>query len=88
MDIIKRLQAVLTPWWNWGPQGVNRLSSLSADFFGESIADVHRFEIQWLGIHFAIELGRTPRRMTDAEEAELRTRVVAFKTKYRKEASL
>lgn len=44
------------------------------DFADESLGNVWFFEIQWMGLHLAFEIGRTPRKITDAEIAEYRAR--------------
>ena len=56
--------AVITaiePWYDWGKIGVERMESLRV---GETPADgeVRFVELQWFGIHLAIQVGRTPKK--------------------------
>ena len=51
------------PWYDWGRYGVIRV-----DDRGEG--DVPHFEVDWLGLHLLIAVGRTPR-ATKSEEGAL-----------------
>lgn len=61
----RRFIAATEPWYNWGEIYVERMEGMHAgsDGFPQSIGEgaVRYFEIQWLGIHFALQFGRTPR---------------------------
>lgn len=50
----------LEPWYDWGKISVQRMESLRP---GKSITDgeVRYFEMQWLGVHIAFQIGRTPK---------------------------
>ncbi|SFO02041.1 hypothetical protein [Sphingomonas sp. OK281] len=50
----------LEPWYDWGKIGVERMESLRP---GKTATDgeVRFFELQWLGIHIAFQIGRTPK---------------------------
>lgn len=56
--------AAIEPWYNWGEIYVERMEGMHAgsDGFPQSIGEgpVRYFEIQWFGMHFALQLGRTP----------------------------
>jgi hypothetical protein len=58
----RRLLAGLEPWYDWGLTSVFRLDSLTSNLADEVSGEVHRFEIQWLGIHLGFQIGRTPKR--------------------------
>lgn len=66
----KFLKAI-EPWYAWGQHEILRIDQHESDFADESTGNVFRFEIQWFGIHFAFELGRTPHKVA-AEEIEVR----------------
>ncbi|WP_242186558.1 hypothetical protein [Sphingomonas sp. CARO-RG-8B-R24-01] len=59
-----RLIAAIKPWYMWGWIGVERLQELRTDEGGRiesgGEGEVRYLEIQWLGVHFAVQLGRTP----------------------------
>jgi hypothetical protein len=50
----------LEPWYDWGKIGVERMESLRP---GKTATDgeVRFIELQWLGIHIAFQIGRTPK---------------------------
>lgn len=50
----------IEPWYDWGKISVHRMESLRP---GRSITDgeVRYFELQWLGVHIAFQIGRTPK---------------------------
>ncbi|MES3084951.1 hypothetical protein [Sphingomonas faeni] len=50
----------IEPWYDWGKISVQRMETLRP---GKSITDgeVRYFELQWLGIHIAFQVGRTPK---------------------------
>ena len=74
---IKRGLKKLEPWFDWGRCERERLDSKCVHFTDESWGEVFRFELQWLGFHFGFEIGRTPRKLTDAEVAANRHRLAA-----------
>lgn len=51
----------IEPWYDWGRIGVERMESLRP---GKTATDgeVRFFELQWLGIHLAFQIGRTPKK--------------------------
>lgn len=55
-DVIDALE----PWYDWGKIGVERMESLRP---GKTATDgeVRFFELQWLGVHIAFQIGRTPK---------------------------
>ncbi|EJU14956.1 hypothetical protein LH128_01232 [Sphingomonas sp. LH128] len=77
---IKRGLKKIEPWFDWGRCERTRLDSKCAHFTDESWGQVHRFDLQWLGVHFAIELGRTPAKVTLAEAERRRARYNALTT--------
>ena len=50
----------LERWYDWGKIGVERMESLRP---GKTATDgeVRFFELQWLGVHIAFQIGRTPK---------------------------
>lgn len=65
---IKRIE----PWYAWGQHEILRIDQHEPDFADESAGNVFRFEIQWFGIHFAFEVGRTPPKVPVEEVAARR----------------
>ena len=57
---LKRLFDALVPWYDWRTANVFRLDAHDPEFADESEGNVGRIELQWLGLHFAFEIGRTP----------------------------
>jgi hypothetical protein len=51
----------IEPWYDWGRIGVERMESLRP---GQTPTDgeVRYVELQWLGLHVAFQIGRTPKR--------------------------
>lgn len=76
-SLIKRGLAKATPWYEWSRANVFRLDAQCRDFADESSGDVWRLQIQWLGLHFGAEIGRTPRKPTDGEVSIQRARLAA-----------
>lgn len=66
---IRRHAPWLEPWYDWGTTNAFRLDAQESDFSDESEAEVRHFEVQWLGLHFAIQIGRTPPRVPETEVA-------------------
>jgi hypothetical protein len=54
----------IEPWYDWGRISVERMESLRR---GQTPTDgeVRFFELQWLSIHIAFQIGRTPKRADD-----------------------
>lgn len=75
--LIKRGLAKIEPWYQWRQRDIFRIDAHERDFSDESTGRAFQFEIQWLGVHFAFELGRTPRKHTPAEIAAERQRIAA-----------
>jgi hypothetical protein len=63
-SVWQRFIAAIEPWYNWGEIYVERMEGMHAgsDGFPRSIGEgpVQYFEIQWLGVHLAVQFGRTP----------------------------
>uniref|UniRef100_UPI0035CAADEE hypothetical protein n=1 Tax=uncultured Sphingomonas sp. TaxID=158754 RepID=UPI0035CAADEE len=60
----RRFIAALEPWYNWGTASVERMQGMHlVDGYSVAMAEgeVRFFEIQWLGVHLEIQLGRTPK---------------------------
>lgn len=60
--IVKKLE--LEPWYNWGTIDIERMEGIFLD--GEHVlaggeGPVRYLEIQWIGLHFQVQLGRTPK---------------------------
>jgi hypothetical protein len=60
-----RFLAAIEPWYNWGEIYVERMEGISpgADSFPQATGEgpVRFCELQWLGIHLAVQIGRTPK---------------------------
>lgn len=74
-SLIKRGLAKIEPWYGWGQRDIFRIDFHELDFSDESEGKAFKFEIQWLGVHFAFELGRTPPKVTMAEVAARKLRL-------------
>lgn len=57
---LERIFHAVVPYYDWRPANVFRLDACAPDFADESEGNVGRFELQWLGLHLAFEIGRTP----------------------------
>lgn len=77
MAAIKRGLAKIEPWYDWRRSDIYRIDARERDFSDESEGKAFQFELQWFGLHFAIELGLTPRKRTDAEIAERKALIAA-----------
>jgi hypothetical protein len=66
--LIKRGLTAITPWWNIASTDVLRLESWGGHYTADSYGSVPRVDVQWLGLHVAFEIGRTPPKLTDAEK--------------------
>ncbi len=62
-----RFTRAIEPWWDYGTSDIARLDTHSRDFDDESCGEAYAFQIQWLGFHFEITVGRTPPRVTRDE---------------------
>ncbi|MEH3122004.1 MAG: hypothetical protein PGN16_08500 [Sphingomonas phyllosphaerae] len=62
---LRRFITAVEPWYNWGEISVERMQKLRLDDGGRVCSggegEVRFFEIQWLGVHFAVQVGRTPK---------------------------
>lgn len=58
MTRLRRLLALVEPWYNWGKVAVERMETVDGLYSDEG--DVRFFEVQWLGLHLGFQLGRTP----------------------------
>ncbi|WP_242183124.1 hypothetical protein [Sphingomonas sp. CARO-RG-8B-R24-01] len=61
----QRILAAVEPWYNWGEIYIERMQGMrmGSDDFPQAIGEgcVRYVEIQWFGIHFAVQFGRTPK---------------------------
>lgn len=55
-NILRRLE----PWYDWGT--INTVNMDARTDAEQVEGDVYRFELQWLGLHIGIQIGRTPKR--------------------------
>ncbi|MEG3176164.1 hypothetical protein U1872_07990 [Sphingomonas sp. RB3P16] len=62
---LRRLLGAIEPWYNWGEVHVERMQEVR---FGDGShieaggeGPVRYVELQWLGIHLAVQFGRTPK---------------------------
>lgn len=75
---LRRALMAIEPWYDLRDCDVSRLDAQCRHFTDEAVGYVRRLEVQWLGIHFAIELGRTPSKVSPEESAERRARYAAL----------
>jgi hypothetical protein len=63
---LRRIIAAAEPWYNWGEVYVERMQEIRVDDGGRlhvgGEGPVRYIELQWFGIHVAIQFGRTPKR--------------------------
>ena len=62
---LRRFVAAIEPWYNWGEVYVERMQELR---LGDGVhigaggeGPVRFVEVQWFGIHLALQFGRTPK---------------------------
>jgi hypothetical protein len=79
MQALSRFIKSIEPWHDWGRREISRLDMQCRDFADESYGKVWFFEIQWLGLHLAFEIGPTPRKITAEEIAAYRDRTAELK---------
>jgi hypothetical protein len=77
---VRRHVPWLEPWYDWGISNVFRLDTQEEDFSDESEGPARFFELQWLGISLAVQVGRTPRKITAEEVAANKARNAANET--------
>jgi hypothetical protein len=58
---IRRAVRAIEPWYDWGRIGVERMEPLRTGEISID-GDVRFVELQWLGLHVALQIGRTPSR--------------------------
>lgn len=63
MQMIRKALVAIEPWYDWGVIHVERMQELRVengrlDVGGEG--PVRYFALQWLGLHFQVQIGRTP----------------------------
>jgi hypothetical protein len=60
----QRILTALEPWYNWGELYVERMQGMrmGSDEYPQAAGEgsVRYVEIQWFGMHLAIQFGRTP----------------------------
>jgi hypothetical protein len=64
---IRRHAPWLEPWYDWGKTTTWRLDQVERDFSDEAEGEVWEVELQWFGLHFAVRLGRQPRKVSAAQ---------------------
>ncbi|WP_159981890.1 MULTISPECIES: hypothetical protein [unclassified Novosphingobium] len=79
MQTLHRLIAAIEPWYDWRQRDIFRLDTEERDFSDESEGTAFRFDLQWLGVHLAFEIGRTPRKIPAAEVAANKARLARQK---------
>lgn len=61
----QRFISAVEPWYNWGEIYVERMQGMrmAGDDFPQATGEgaVRYVEIQWFGIHLAVQFGRTPK---------------------------
>ena len=57
----------LEPWYDWSRVNIWRLDQVERDFSDEAEGEVWEVELQWFGLHFAVRLGRQPRKVSAAQ---------------------
>lgn len=57
---LAKLLRRLEPWYDWGT--INTVNMDARTDAEQVEGDVYRFELQWLGLHLGIQIGRTPKR--------------------------
>ncbi|MFV1919168.1 hypothetical protein VPH46_07020 [Sphingomonas sp. MJ1 (PH-R8)] len=75
---VRRHVPWLEPWYDWGTSNVFRLDTREMDFSDESEGPAKFFELQWLGISLALQVGRTPRKISAGEVAANKARHAAY----------
>ncbi len=62
---LRRFIITAEPWYDWGEIYVERMEELGQDERGNIVSGgegpVRYFQIQCLGVHFGLQLGRTPK---------------------------
>ena len=58
--MLRRFIKAIEPWYDWGTTTVFRLNTPEPLDAEEGPA--RYFELQWLGLHLSITIGRTPKR--------------------------
>lgn len=71
------MRRALEPWYTWGLTDIFRINVVERDFSDESAGRAFRAELQWLGIHFGIVIGRTPPAISAAERSAYKARLAA-----------
>lgn len=59
---IRRFIKAIEPWYNWGSINVERMDELDETGVAGSEGEVAFFELQWLGVHLQINIGRLPKK--------------------------
>lgn len=55
----QRFLAAIEPWYDWGTINTVNMDARTHD--DQVDGEVRFFEIQWFGLHFGVQFGRTPR---------------------------
>jgi hypothetical protein len=61
---LKRVIGRVEPYYDWGARTTFRMDAKREEDVTEG--EVRFFELQWLGLHFEVQVGRTPPRAEDA----------------------
>jgi hypothetical protein len=57
---LRRFVKAIEPWYDWGLYHVERMDGARCDS-ASGVGTVRYFEIQWLGVHLHVQIGRTPK---------------------------
>lgn len=74
VGLLRRVIAAIEPWYDWGIYEVSRLDAHEPDFSDESYGQVRFCQLQWLGVHFLIQVGRTPPKIAPDQVAACKAR--------------
>ena len=58
---LRRVLAAIEPWYDWGTIYIERMEGTTLERSGGEGA-VRYFQLQWFGLHFGLQIGRTPKR--------------------------
>jgi hypothetical protein len=79
----RRFIQAIEPWYDWGRTNTFRLDAKCPKFSDEAEGEVCFFEVQWLGLHFAVQIGRTPPKRYPrlVGQGEIAKRIIALRDK-------
>lgn len=74
-ELVRRRVPWLEPWYDWGKTTIWRLDQVERDFSDEAEGEVWLVELQWFGLHLAVQLGHQPRKVTPEKVAANKRRL-------------